>query len=105
MGHITIHFVGLCIHIAKSAAEAIPREHRIVLLENRETQSIHGHDIAPHLPEMKLRRSRSIDVPGVTALGRGAYGLHRVSMRVLNEHGPYTHDPKTWVAVPQLTPP
>ena len=89
MTTISVHFIGLCIHIEQSSVRCIRRAHRVVMLANEAIE----HGVNAHQPFLQLPDHQRIKLDGVTL---------EITNAVADRNG-VTYDPDTWSAIPRLT--
>jgi hypothetical protein len=56
MGHVTIQFHGVCVHVRRTQEVNLPEdvEHRVVLIDARNGRNANGHTIAPHIATVQI---------------------------------------------------
>jgi hypothetical protein len=52
MGHVTIYFVGVCVHLRDKVVEGV--DHRVVLINASREEKIHQYAIDPHLAKLRI---------------------------------------------------
>jgi hypothetical protein len=106
MGEITIHFVGVCVHVGQQDIPSLPCAHRVVLISNPKAKKLLGRNVEPHIPTLILPQPAKIDLKCVTSSGgSSSYTLQGVTLSIANAaRTGFVLDP-TYSAVPRLAAP